>query len=130
MNKFITATILLTLACPVMSQEGGYKTGEKAPPAHKQDAGYKGTEDTTENQVKALQNLKEGSWVTLEGNLIEKDAPDRYTFRDKTGTLTVLIRQPVWKDRTFDASDLVRISGRVSGQGKNITISVERLDEP
>ena len=118
------------MACPVMSQEGGFKPGEKAPPAHKQDAGYKGTEDTSESQVNRLKGLKEGSWVTLEGNLIGRQTANRFTFRDKTGTVPVVIKQPVWKDRTFGASDLIRISGRTAGEGNNVSLSVERLDEP
>lgn len=130
MKSVILAAVLLAVTGSAMAEKGGFESGEKAPPAHKQDAGYKGTEDTTESQVKTLRDLKEGSWVTLEGNIVEKHSGDRYTFRDKSGSLPVTIDHKVWKERTYNASDLVRISGRTEGQGKNTALKVERLDEP
>lgn len=130
MKAVIAAIFLLSVSSASMAAKGGFESGETAPPAHKQDAGYKGTEDTQESQVKDIRDLKQGRWVTLEGNILEKQKGDRYTFRDKSGTISVTIARQVWKGKTFNASDLVRISGRVEGQGKQAALKVERVDEP
>lgn len=131
MMKFsVITTLLVFVTCAAMAQEGGFESGEQAPPVQDHDSGYKGTEDTKENQVINLEALRQDHWVTLEGYLLEQKGNDDYIFRDKTGKLLVTIPHAAWRERTFDSSDLIRISGRVDKKGKQTRLKVERVDEP
>lgn len=130
MKKILTVAALLAVSFGTMAAEGGFKSGETAPPAHKQDAGYKGSEDTAESKIAQVRTLRDGAWVTLEGNILKKTGKDTYDFRDKTGTISLLIPQSAWGDQKYDADDLVRVSGFVKNPGKGAHIMVKQLGEP
>lgn len=130
MKLSLIAVILAFVTSTAFAEKGGFESGEKAPPVQEHDSGYKGTEDTRENQVKNLGELRKGHWVTLEGYLLEKKANDDYIFRDKSGELPVTIPHGAWRERTFDSSDLIRISGKVDKKGTQTILNVERVDEP
>lgn len=130
MKRTLIAASLVALSFSAFADEGGFKPGETAPPAHKQDSGYKGTEDTHENTIKKIRSLKEGSWITLEGNILKQQQGEQYQFRDKTDTIIIDVPQAVWKGKEVEADELIRISGRVKGQGDNAVVHVERLGDP
>ncbi|WP_034914803.1 MULTISPECIES: NirD/YgiW/YdeI family stress tolerance protein [Erwinia] len=130
MKKMLTLAAILVMSCNAMAEKGGFKGGDAPPPPHKQDAGYKGSEDTNEGKSSDVRSLRDGAWVTLEGNIIKKTGKDRYDFRDKSGVIEVIIPQAAWKGKERGADDLLRISGYVKGQGKTRHVDVQRLDEP
>lgn len=112
------------------ADEGGFKAGETPPPPGKQDAGYKGSEDTGQSTTASIRDSRENAWVTLEGNIIKKESGDRYQFRDKTGTIIIMAPKAVFDGKEYDAQDLVRVSGNVSGKGDNTMLHVKRMEEP
>ncbi|MCU5775301.1 NirD/YgiW/YdeI family stress tolerance protein [Erwiniaceae bacterium BAC15a-03b] len=129
-KSFLIASLIALNFSVVAAETGGFKAGDTPPPKHEQDAGYKGTEDTRENTVNRIRDLRDGAWVTLEGNIIKQHQQERYAFRDKTETIDIVVPQSAWKGKEFGAEDLVRISGRVHGQGKSTIINVEQISEP
>ncbi|MEY8769348.1 YgiW/YdeI family stress tolerance OB fold protein [Erwinia sp. ACCC 02193] len=131
MKKVLTLAALLALSLNVMAEDkGGFKAGETPPPPHKQDAGYKGSEDTNESQVKSVRTLKEGSWVTMEGNIIKKVSGNIYTFQDKSGNINLIIPESAWGGEKYDAKDLVRVSGFVKHKNKQTEIAVKQIGDP
>lgn len=91
---------------------GGFDASEAPPPDHKQEDGIKGSEDAREATVKTVVSGGENSWVTLEGNIIKKTGEARYLFRDKTGSITIIINDDKWDSQKVTPKDLVSISGR------------------
>lgn len=131
MKKVLTLAALLALSLNVMAEDkGGFEAGETPPPPHKQDAGYKGSEDTNESQIKAVRALKEGSWVTLEGNIVKKVADNTYSFQDKSGKINLIVPESAWGGKKYDAKDLVRVSGFVKHKNKQTEIAVKQIGDP
>ncbi|WP_147197742.1 NirD/YgiW/YdeI family stress tolerance protein [Pantoea sp. MBD-2R] len=128
MKKILTLAILLSFGA--MADEGGFKAGEAPPPPHKQDAGYKGSEDTAETKITQIRSLRDGAWVTLEGNIIKKTGGDTYDFQDKSGAINLTIPKSAWGGKKYDSKDLVRVSGFVKGKGKQTHVLVKQLGEP
>lgn len=129
-KRFAAAALMAVLSTSAFAEEGGFKPGDAPPPPHKQDAGYKGSEDTNQSTVESIRDVRPDAWTTLEGNLIKDKGNDHYDFRDKTGTIAVVIPKGVFREKTFEATDLVRLSGKVKGKGKDTVLHVERVDEP
>lgn len=129
-KKIVTAAMMALLTLPAFAEEGGFKSGEAPPPPHKQDAGYKGSEDTGQSTVASVRDSRPDAWTTLEGNIIQDKGNGHYAFRDKTGTLDVMIPKAVFREKTYEAQDLVRLSGKIKGKGENTVLHVERVDEP
>ncbi|MFU9137440.1 YgiW/YdeI family stress tolerance OB fold protein [Erwinia tasmaniensis] len=130
MKKILTLAALLAFSLNVMADDGGFKGGDAPPPPQKKDAGYKGTEDTTESQISGIRDLRDGAWVTLEGNLIKQTGRDTFLFRDKSGTIDVTVPHAAWKGKKYGADDQVRISGYVKGRGKHTHVEAKQLSEP
>ncbi|WP_380178626.1 YgiW/YdeI family stress tolerance OB fold protein [Kalamiella sp. sgz302252] len=131
MKKVLTLAALLALSLNVMAEDkGGFEAGETPPPPHKQDAGYKGSEDTNESLIKTVHTLKADSWVTLEGNITKKIAGNTYAFQDKSGKINLVIPESAWGGKKYDAKDLVRVSGFVKHRGKQTEIAVKQIGDP
>ncbi|MBA0038050.1 NirD/YgiW/YdeI family stress tolerance protein [Pantoea sp. BIGb0393] len=130
MKRIFLASTLLLLSLGAGAAEGGFKSGETAPPQNNQDAGYKGSEDTGQTPISRIRDFRQGGYVTLEGHIIEKLQGDDYRFRDDTGTITIQAEKSTFKEKTYSADDKVRVSGKVYGRGDQTTLKVSRIDEP
>ena len=130
MKKVILASLLVVISAGVYADEGGYKGGEAPPPQHKQDAGYKGSEDTGQTHIDQIRDFRQGGYVTLEGYIVKKEQGDTYQFRDNTGTLPIIAPQKTLDGKTYSAEDKVRVSGKVHGKGQQTTLHVTQIDEP
>ncbi len=130
MKKLVLATLLAVATTGAYAEEGGFKAGDMPPPQHKQDAGYKGSEDTGQTHIDQIRDFRQGGYVTLEGYIVKKVADNNYQFRDSTGTLTIIAPKKTFDGKTYSADDKVRVSGKVHGKGDKTTLHVMRIDEP
>ena len=130
MKKMTLLALSALLSFSAVAQQGGFKGGEEPPPPAKQDAGYNGSEDTGQATIAGIRDVRENAWVTLEGNILKKEGGDRYQFRDKTGTISIIAPKKVFDGKEYDSQDLVRISGSVTGKGDNVTVHVKELGSP
>ncbi|MDW5500035.1 MULTISPECIES: YgiW/YdeI family stress tolerance OB fold protein [Enterobacterales] len=128
--RFLTCCLFAALTPAAFAAEGGFDADKEPAPLEQQYAGHKVEQDNAQAQTNSIRDLWEGAWVTLEGNIISKGSDDWYVFRDQTGTINVRISQEAWLGQHFNAVDLVRVSGRVSGKGENTTVSIERVRKP
>lgn len=78
--------------------------------------------------VSQVGNARLGSDVTLEGNVIERQREDYYTFRDATGDIRVEIERRVWRDRQVGPEQKVRITGEVERGWSGRYIDVDVLE--
>lgn len=124
----ITAIALMSFS--TLAAEGGYSTEKTAVPLEQQYWGHKTPQMNTQSQIIDVRKGKTGNWVTLEGSLISKTGDEQYRLRDFSGEMEVRIPQQAWQGYHFDAVDVVRITGRVSGAGDTATVDVARVDKP
>jgi len=103
MKKVILASLLVMMSAGVSAEEGGYKAGDTPPPQHKQDAGYKGSEDTGQTHIDQIRDFRQGGYVTLEGYIVKKEQGERYQFRDNTGTLPIIAPKKTFGGKTYTA---------------------------
>ncbi|MDF7651917.1 NirD/YgiW/YdeI family stress tolerance protein [Pantoea sp. Acro-805] len=130
MNKIAWAAMMLPLSFGAYAETGGFEAGKIPPTQHKEDAGYKGSEDTAETPVKLIKDFRPSGYATLEGYIVKKVEGDTYQFRDSTGTVNIDAPPAAFRGKTYNAEDKVRVSGKVSGKGESALLKVTRIDEP
>lgn len=130
MNKVSWFAVTLMLSFGVYAEQGGFEQGKIPPPQQKEDAGYKGSEDTAETPVTLIKDFRQGGYVTLEGYIVKKVKGDTYQFRDSSGTVNIDAPTTTFKGKTYNAEDKVRVSGKVFGKGESTHLKVSRIDEP
>ncbi|MCZ4059160.1 NirD/YgiW/YdeI family stress tolerance protein [Pantoea sp. LMR881] len=130
MKKVMLATLLVMLSSGVYAEKGGFEGGETAPSQSKQDAGYKGSEDTGQTHINQIRDFRQDGYVTLEGYIVKKEQGDRYQFRDTTGTITIIAPEKTFDGKTYQANDKVRVNGRVKGKGEDTTLQVTAIEKP
>ncbi|MCV4678023.1 NirD/YgiW/YdeI family stress tolerance protein, partial [Escherichia coli] len=75
------------------------------------DDGYRGVEDGRIMTVEQAKTMHDGATVSLRGNLLKRQGDDRYQFRDKSGTITVIIPVAAFNEQHVEPDDLVNING-------------------
>jgi uncharacterized protein (TIGR00156 family) len=130
MNKVAWIAVMLPLSFGACAETGGFEAGKTPPPQSKEDAGYKGSEDTAETPITLIKDFRQGGYVTLEGYIVKKVKGNIYQFRDSTGTVNIDAPEATFKGKTFNSEDKIRVSGKVFGKGKNAHLKVSRIDEP
>ena len=128
MKKLFSLFVWLSFSAPLLAATGGgFDASETPPPAHKQDSGIKGSEDARESTVKRVISGKKNSWVTLEGNIIKKTGAARYLFRDKTGSITIILNDDKWDGQKVTSKDLVSINGLYQKEHSPPRIKVDQI---
>lgn len=74
--------------------------------------------------AEALQ-LKENTFVTLEGCIKNRIDGDKYLFEDKTGTITVEIDMDKWTRLNVGANDKVEITGKIENENNSKELDVD-----
>jgi uncharacterized protein (TIGR00156 family) len=78
--------------------------------------------------VGEAKNLPHDSWVTITGNITGVlPGGHNYTFRDRTGEISVDIGPKEWRGLSVEASDRVEIQGEVKVQRGQISIKVHAI---
>ncbi len=60
--------------------------------------------------VEQAKTMHDGATVSLRGNLLKRQGDDRYQFRDKSGTITVIIPVAAFNEQHVEPDDLVNIN--------------------
>ncbi|QGN38402.1 YdeI family stress tolerance OB fold protein [Klebsiella oxytoca] len=127
--------LLLCIFCSLMvpgvyaADEGGFQKDAAPPPPHKIDDGYRGTEDARIMTVRQAQEMHDGATISLRGNLIEQHGEDRYRFRDKTGTISVIIPAAVFNGREVKPDRMIGINGSLDKKMTPPVVRVDRIEK-
>jgi uncharacterized protein (TIGR00156 family) len=65
---------------------------------------------TTAAEVKAMSN---NSWVMMEGYIVKRLGEEKYTFRDDSGEITVLVANSTWQGTEVTPKVKVRLTGKI-----------------
>ncbi len=114
MNKFnlLLAAGLVAAATPAMAEDskGGFK-------------------EVNVITIEEAQNLGDDAYVVLQGNIINKIGDEKYTFQDKTGSITIEIDDDDWDGVDVTPADLVEIQGEVDKGWTSFEIDVDTISK-
>ena len=130
MKKFAAiAAIMMMTTAPVFAAQGGF-TGPSATQTQTQTQTQQGGfVDNNANLTTAakVKDLKDDAWVKLRGNITERLADDRYTFRYESGTVVVEIDHKRWNGLNITPKDVVEIQGEVDQDKHGVDIDVKQI---
>ena len=92
-----------------------------------QYGGYSGASNAKCVNASDVKNLRDGEFVTLIGTIQSKIGNEKYSFKDKTGTVTVEIDDKDWNGLTVSATDNVIIEGEVDKDFRTVEIEVKTV---
>lgn len=76
-----------------------------------QAGGFQGPNGSV-TTVESAKSLRDDTWVTLRGNIVERISDDLYVFKDASGTINVDIDHKRWNGVTVTPKDTVEIQGK------------------
>ena len=79
--------------------------------------------------VAEAKKMSDDSRVTLEGRITKQLKHEKYTFEDKTGSITIEIDDKDWNGVTVDSDDTVRIYGEIDKDHGKVEVEVERIEK-
>ena len=71
--------------------------------------------------------MRDDTWVTLRGNIVERISDDLYLFKDASGTINVDIDHKRWRGVTVTPKDTVEIQGEVDKDWNSVEIDVKEI---
>ena len=95
---------------------GNAKSGRRIPGAEWQ-----------RNDCRKRKSLRDDTWVTLRGNIVERISDDLYVFKDASGTINVDIDHKRWNGVTVTPKDTVEIQGEIDKDWNSVEIDVKQI---
>ncbi len=125
MKKFAAVIAVMALcSAPVMAAEQGGFSGPSA--TQSQAGGFQGPNGSV-TTVESAKSLRDDTWVTLRGNIVERISDDLYVFKDASGTINVDIDHKRWNGVTVTPKDTVEIQGEVDKDWNSVEIDVKQI---
>ena len=122
----ITAIIALCSAPAFAANQGGFSGPSSASTQQTQSGGFVGPNGSS-TTVASAKSLRDDTWVTLRGNIIERISDDLYVFKDASGTINVDIDHKRWQGVTVTPQDTVEIQGKVDKDWNSVEIDVKQI---
>lgn len=79
------------------------------------------------SKIRIFSSLRDDTWVTLRGNIVERISDDLYVFKDASGTINVDIDHKRWNGVTVTPKDTVEIQGEVDKDWNSVEIDVKQI---
>ena len=73
-------------------------------------------------------DMRDDTYVIVQGNIIQRVGDEKYTFRDANGTMTVEIDDKDWRGLTVTPTDTVKLYGSVDRGLFKTEIDVDRVE--
>ena len=125
MKKLAAIAAILALAsAPALAATQGGFSGPSTTTT--QAGGFVGPNGTVTTAANA-KTMRDDTWVTLRGNIIERVSDDLYIFKDASGTVNVDIDHKRWNGRTITPQDVVEIQGEVDKDWNSVEIDVKQI---
>jgi uncharacterized protein (TIGR00156 family) len=124
--KKLAAMVAVMALCsaPVLAAQQGGFSGPTA--TQSQTGGFIGPNGSS-TTVESAKSLRDDTWVTLRGNIVERISDDLYLFKDATGTVNVDIDHKRWNGVTVGPQDVVEIQGEVDKDWNSVEIDVKQI---
>ncbi|HDG1698005.1 TPA: YgiW/YdeI family stress tolerance OB fold protein [Kluyvera ascorbata] len=119
----IAAILALASAPALAATQGGFSGPSTTTTLAGGFVGPNGTVTTAAN----AKTMRDDTWVTLRGNIIERVSDDLYIFKDASGTVNVDIDHKRWNGQTITPQDVVEIQGEVDKDWNSVEIDVKQI---
>lgn len=127
MKKLATIVAVMALcSAPVLAAQQSGFSGPSA--TQTQSGGFQGPNGSS-TTVESAKSLRDDTWVTLRGNIVERISDDLYLFKDATGTINVDIDHKRWNGVTVTPQDTVEIQGEVDKDWNSVEIDVKQISK-
>lgn len=130
MKKMAAMTAIVALVClPVLATEQGGFSGPGATQTSQtstQKGGFIGPGGSV-TTVENAKSLRDDTWVTLRGKIVQRVSDDLYKFQDASGTVNVDIDHKRWNGLTVTPQDTVEIQGEVDKDWNSVEIDVKQI---
>ncbi|WP_181999972.1 YgiW/YdeI family stress tolerance OB fold protein [Klebsiella variicola] len=130
MKKIAAMTAIVALvSMPVLAAEQGGFTGPSSTTqvsSTAQAGGFTGPSGAVTTVANA-KSLRDDTWVTLRGKIIERISDDLYKFQDASGVINVDIDHKRWNGVTVGPQDTVEIQGEVDKDWNSVEIDVKQI---
>ncbi|WP_052283573.1 YgiW/YdeI family stress tolerance OB fold protein [Kluyvera genomosp. 1] len=120
----IVAVLALASAPAFAANQGGFSGPTSTTTS--QAGGFVGPNGTVTTATNA-KSMRDDTWVTLRGNIIERVSDDLYIFKDSSGTVNVDIDHKRWNGQTITPQDVVEIQGEVDKDWNSVEIDVKQI---
>lgn len=120
----IAAILALASAPAFAATQGGFSGPSSTTTT--QAGGFVGPNGTVTTASNA-KTMRDDTWVTLRGNIIERVSDDLYIFKDASGTVNVDIDHKRWNGQTITPQDVVEIQGEVDKDWNSVEIDVKQI---
>ena len=126
--KKLAAMVAVMALCsaPVLAAQQGGFSGPTPTTTQRQNGGFVGPNGSS-TTVESAKSLRDDTWVTLRGNIVERISDDLYVFKDATGTVNVDIDHKRWNGVTVTPQDVVEIQGEVDKDWNSVEIDVKQI---
>ena len=88
-----------------------------------------GEDDTTINSVAEVKTMEDGSYVNMQGYIVEKLDNESYNFQDSTGNILLLINDEDWNAESITSKDLVEVQGEVRNGWTDVEVKAEQVSK-
>ncbi|AGJ89104.1 TIGR00156 family protein [Raoultella ornithinolytica] len=130
MKKMAAMTAIVALiSMPVLAAEQGGFNGPGATQTSQtstQKGGFIGPSGSV-TTVENAKSLRDDTWVTLRGKIVQRISDDLYKFQDASGTVNVDIDHKRWNGLTVTPQDTVEIQGEVDKDWNSVEIDVKQI---
>ena len=130
MKKIAAMTAIVALvSMPVLAAEQGGFTGPSSTTqvsSTAQAGGFTGPSGAVTTVANA-KSLRDDTWVTLRGKIVERISDDLYKFQDASGVINVDIDHKRWNGVTVTPQDTVEIQGEVDKDWNSVEIDVKQI---
>ena len=126
MKKIAAMTAIIALvSMPVLAAGQGGFTGPSTTTTT-QAGGFTGPSGAVTTVANA-KSLRDDTWVTLRGKIVERISDDLYKFQDASGVINVDIDHKRWNGVTVGPQDRVEIQGEVDKDWNSVEIDVKQI---
>ncbi|MBS9424865.1 YgiW/YdeI family stress tolerance OB fold protein [Photorhabdus caribbeanensis] len=134
MKKIFITTALITLfsmpsiAQTSQTQFGGFSGPDSTqPPVQAAPQGGFVDQNARISTTQQVKNMRDDSWVVLEGHIESRIHSDHFIFRDNAGIVEVEVDHKYWNGQTITPQDRVRLEGEVDKEWNGMTVDVKKV---
>ena len=88
-----------------------------------------GKDDTTINSIAEVKTMEDGSYVNMQGYIVEKLDDESYNFQDSTGNILLLINDEDWNAESITSKDLVEVQGEVRNGWTDVEVKADMVSK-
>lgn len=83
----------------------------------------------TISSVAETKTMEDGSYVNMQGYIVEKLEDESYNFQDSTGNILLIINDEDWNADSITSKDLVEVQGEVRNGWTDVEVKADMISK-